>query len=354
MRKLLKKLYIAAFFIVSVLPFALMGVIDGAVSENRVVSVMPKLMNEDGSFNTKFFEGLDTYVTQHFAFRDKLLNLDSNIKINVFKSPSDSQVILGKEGWLFFDLALPCYMGRNLPDEEIQAVADKMTQASQYIEGLGKTPVFLIVPNKSTIYPELMPDKFGEKGEENDLDYLMTLMDERGINYLNAKKALKEGKLRDIMYLPEDTHWNNTGARLILNKLFEKLGLTERYDLELYTIENTHEPDLYNILHPDSGYLEEQRIYPDIGEFEYGGRFRTIDDLEIKTHNGSGNGKSLFMYRDSFGRAIIPYLGQVFSDCGFSRSSPYDITLVKDTPYDFVVIEIGERNLGNLKDMIVD
>ncbi len=73
-----------------------------------------------------------------------------------------------------------------------------------------------------------------------------------------------------------------------------------------------------------------------------------MDDLKIQTTCENGNGKSVLVYRDSFGRAMIPYMGETFSQCMFNRSTPYDLSLVEEIECDYVLIEIVERNIVDL------
>ena len=52
------------------------------------------------------------------------------------------------------------------------------------------------------------------------------------------------------------------------------------------------------------------------------------------------------MFRDSYGEAILPYMAECFDTATFSRAVPYGINGLSDCT---VVIEIVERNLGNLQ-----
>ncbi len=65
----------------------------------------------------------------------------------------------------------------------------------------------------------------------------------------------------------------------------------------------------------------------------------------ISTANDGGN-KSVLMFRDSFGNALYPFAANDFEQARFSRALPYDLTDIG--AYDLVVIEIVERNIGNL------
>ena len=346
-------IFVAAFFIICMIPIGCMGFVSTQMSENRNLSEWPSFSLEDGSFNHEYFNELQTYIAEHFAFRTELVEADSFFKYTLFHSPSDEQVILGKEDWMFFDATLEDYAGATMDTQQIDEIAAKLSDVCEYIEQLGKTPLIMIVPNKNSIYEEYMPMRFGKKAEVTNLTLLQDAMQEKGIPYVDAAFILEEGKKTDEVYLHQDTHWNNTGARLVLNEVYKVFGLENRYELDHYTVEAVHEPDLYKMLFPTQEYYENQHIYQQANDFEYVGRVRSMDDLTIKTSTSQGNGKSILVYRDSFGRAMIPYMGEVFDQCLFNRSTPYDLSLVEQTECDYVLLEIVERNLADLGEIDV-
>ncbi|MDE6055584.1 MAG: hypothetical protein K2G55_17920 [Lachnospiraceae bacterium] len=342
-----KWIYAILFFVVCMIHSVGMLFYHSELAENRTLSEKPVFWAEEG-WNRDYFQELQTYVSEHFAFRSELVAADSMIKYKLFHTPSDDQVVIGKEDWLFFGETLSDYAGVTMTDSELDQIASKMTEVCDYIESQGKKPLFVIVPNKNQIYPEYMPMRFGNKAEQSNLTLLQEKLLQAGIPYVDAYHILLEGKIEDEMYLHEDTHWNNTGARLVLNEIYKVYGLTDRYELTVYQIEESHSPDLYAILFPAVEHFEAQRIYKDGKSYQYIGRMHSVDDLKIRTAAEDGNGKSILVYRDSFGRALIPYMGGTFDNVTFNRSTPYDLSLVKDTECDYVLIEIVERNLADL------
>lgn len=348
MRKTLKILFITCFFVACILPVGLMWADTSTLSENRSLSDFPSWTLEDGEWNKEFFNKFEVWLTEHFAFRGALVEADGALKYHAFASPSDMQVIVAKEDWLFFDATLNDYAGVTLPQEKIEEIADILQETCGYIEGLGKKPMIMLVPNKNTIYPEYMPGRFGTRSEVTNRTLLQAALGKRAVPYLDAAKVLVDYKGTDEVYLHQDTHWNNTGARLVLNALYDAWELEDAYELTGYTVENTHESDLYQILFPQSKQLEAQRIYTPQHSFDYKGRVRSMDDLKIQTVCEEGNGKSILVYRDSFGRAMIPYMGETFSKCTFNRSTPYNLELIAQTECDYVLIEIVERNIADL------
>ena len=318
------------------------------LAENRVLSQKPDFRTEEGRWNQEYFQELQTYVSEHFAFRGELVAADSRIKYELFRTPCDDQVVIGKEGWLFFGETLADYSGVTLTDNELDFIVKKMSEVCNYIQAQGKQPLFVIVPNKNQIYPEYMPARFGSKAQDCNLTLLQEKLSALDVPYADAYHILLEGKIKDELYLHEDTHWNNTGARLVLNEIYALYGISDNYALSGYNIEESHSPDLYVILFPDTKHYEAQRIYNDGKSYDYMGRMHSLDDLTIRTQAADGNGKSILVYRDSFGRAMIPYVGETFDNAVFNRSTPYDLSLVADMECDYVLIEIVERNLPDL------
>lgn len=341
------RLFVIYFFIICCIPVGFMAFIPDDLSENRDLSSFPDFVTEDG-FNTDFFNEFSTYISEHFAFRGKLVALDSEIKYRLLHSPSDSQVILGKNGWYFFDATLDDYAGVTLKGEELEQIAENLKEVCEGYEALGKKPLIMLVPNKNAIYPEYMPTRFGTKVEENNRIKLQALLKQKNVPYLDVASVLLEGKESDEVYLHQDTHWNNTGARLVMNAMYQKLGIDITYSLDDYVLEDSHESDLGKILFPTKENLETQRIYPQLHEFSYEKKVRSMDDISIISHAANGNGTSIFLYRDSFGRAMIPYMAEYFDTCYFNRSTPYDVEKAAQTDCDYVVIEIVERNIPDL------
>lgn len=354
MKSIWKKIFVIAFFIICLVPVGCMKFVESSLDENRNLSEFPQWQSEEGEWNKDLFNELSTYVAEHFAFRGQLVELDGRIKYKLFHSPSNEQVVLGKNGWMYFDATLNDYGGVTL-GEKIDNIADNLSMVCDYIEEMGKKPLILIAPNKSSVYPENMPARFGEPATETNLSLLQQALEQRNVPYVDARQVLRDYKGNDEVYLHYDTHWNDTGARLVMNKVYEAWGTGDSHDLDNYEIEAIHEPDLYKLLFPTDDYLENQHVYPDRGvNYSYKGRMRSFDDLTIKTEADEGNGYSVLVFRDSFGRAMIPYMSSVFSQCTYNRSTPYDMGMLEKVDCDYVLIEIVERNIKDLGDITIE
>lgn len=68
---------------------------------------------------------------------------------------------------------------------------------------------------------------------------LQERMREMKVPFVDAYKVLLDAKEQDdsFLYFREDTHWNNTGARLVLNEIYAAFGLSGQYGITDYVVQ---------------------------------------------------------------------------------------------------------------------
>lgn len=67
-------------------------------------------------------------------------------------------MIVGTDGWLYFEKTMDDYWGRNVLDERgTTRLARTVELMQEYVQGQGAAFAFAVVPNKNTVYPEHMP-----------------------------------------------------------------------------------------------------------------------------------------------------------------------------------------------------
>ncbi len=349
-------LFTAAFFALCVffsLGMLLPGAADAADSGD-----MPRLF-VDGKISETYRDDFEEWFSKHFAYRDILVDAFSVLKEKVFRTGND-QVIVGRDGFLFFAETLPDYTGSApMTDEELTAAADALKNLSDYAREHGAKFVFLCAPNKNTIYPEKMPLTVSSRGEApSNLDRLLPLLVERGVNCADVRPALLAAKEERLVYHRRDSHWNNEGARIAVNAVLEAADIPlDLFGEPLTAMTRDFRGDLDSLLYPKTPRYDDEYV------LDLGDRFRYLSggsgpmNLDILTQYGSdkglGMGRSL-VFRDSFGSALIPYFASCSGSARFHRALPYRIDLLEDAQggttidTDLVVVEIAERNLRNL------
>lgn len=367
MKKILKLIYVAIFFLICCLPLTLWTWFSTEESVgNTQITQFPEITDEEGNFNFQFTSQFDTYFAQHMPFRPELISIDAKIKSGIFQGESGN-VIIGKDGMLFSKDTLKDYLGLSLSDRQVYSIAKTLKLMQNYADDFGCDFVFVPMPNKNTVYPEYMPARY-IKGDSALLK-LYDEMDVLGVNYLDLTEVFEEVQelgVEERLYHDRDTHWNYLGAFYGFNGLMKNLGMEGYYgdiSMESYV---DWQGDLDSMIYPRYGSLDTQYYlnvplsdYMIIKPYLTGLSTEEVmknlmgssekNDSSIITVNESAQG-SLLMFRDSFARAWLPYLADKYGKTEITRYYPVDFTMLNKSGDTDIVVEIVERNLSTIID----
>lgn len=320
---------------------------------NETQTVFPKITDSDGKFNYHVLDEMGSWFETHYAYRPQLIDADAKVQRAVFKESNTDSVTVGKDGWLFYSSTTNDFMGRNtLTERQIFNLANNISIMQRYVEGQGCKFLFMIPPNKNSLYGENMPYYYSvPESFEHGRDHFAEALADAGVNYLDLFEMF--GKETEVLYLKEDSHWNNEGARLVYNQSLDILEVDhESYDTVPVERLRMHAGDLAAMIFPASNNLEWDYAYePKAFEYlpvsEMQEEF-SVEDPRIHTMSAEGKG-NLVMYRDSFGNTLIPFMGGTFGECFFSKAIPYDLANdMKKYDPDVLIVEMVERNIRNL------
>lgn len=359
--KIFKIIYIALFTVICTLPLCLWGFFENneAIGKKELAE-FPSVQDENNNINAKFFSEFDDYFTEHLVFRPQLVSCDNYIKSQIFSGDAGN-VVVGKNGYIFSQETISDYTGKTFTQRKINNIAQTIRIMQDKVLNSGNNFVFTVAPNKNTIYPNYMPSRY-IKGENSNLSMLKTEIEKRNINYTDLEFVLKSAD--GEMYLKRDTHWNNIGALYGFNAIMSSLGKEcKDYNGISYDKKKTWRGDLDKLLYPSGGILDYQyyfnNSYDDIKILlpRLNGDNNTImselmgdsekNDSLIKSMNTKANGQ-LLMLRDSFARAMLPYLLDNYKSVTLTRSQPFSLTSLSENSNTDVVYEIVERNLGKI------
>jgi len=357
MKKIAYLLYSILFFAVCAVPGAMLlhpsG--DDGSAEKRQLAEMPAFHDEEGNFNQNWSSEFQSYVSDHFGFRKNLVSLDSHLKADLLHVSAEEDVIIGKDGWLFYTPTVNDFLGKATVSElGIQNILYNLEMMQEFTEQQGGQFLLAVVPNKNSVYPEYMPDNYYCPDRKNsNYQRLHSALENSKINHTYLLSYFYDYAKYDMMpepfYHKQDTHWNNAGALIGYRAMMDSTGLAyQNYaDAECH-IEQNWKGDLQNMLFPDSDISDDNYIYNINFNYTYQGRYRDSDDVTIHTVSPSGTG-SLLMFRDSFGAAVIPYFSQNFQTAQYSRARPNPLYHLENSHFDIVILEIVERNIAWLQ-----
>ena len=102
MSKIFKWIYTVIFFILCCLPLALMPFVKSNEQiEKKALTDMPAYL-KDGRLNLEFSDQFESWLNDRMPLRSQLLTSANFLKGELMHVPS-SNVIVGKDGWLFYN-----------------------------------------------------------------------------------------------------------------------------------------------------------------------------------------------------------------------------------------------------------
>ena len=358
---------IAAFFIFFWLPTADTFLhLDRAPTpnENRAPAAFPK--REPGLVGLpKFSAGLEAYFADHFGFRRQLVHWEQQWRWKIFHDTRLSKVLIGKDGWLFFsdgrktdDIS----GGRPFSEAELEAWRTLLTGRRDWLRQRGIRYLFVIPPDKESIYPEHLPDwLFARKRQPHRLDqFLEHMRSHSDVPVLDLRDALLESKSCGDLYLHTDSHWNERGALIGARRIAQEissLGIVaaapgpEAYgesivqgrggDLALALGQENNLPEraapVLTLLPP----LKEVEVRPDATLIPK----NWVPGAEPRlSENPNATGR-VVMFRDSFGIALTKFFSQCFGRTVYVWQQNWDKPFLEREKPDIVIDEMLERIL---------
>lgn len=302
------------------------------------------------------FRGREALVEVFTAFRyavgDRLFN----------------NTLVGKDGWLYYNggLSYREYQRTDrFAERDLRSLGLALDQVNSRLAAEGKTLLLVIPPNKTSIYPQFMPDEIPVIGQQSRMDQFMAYMRAHSTTrILDLRPALVAASATQQTYYRTDSHWNNLGAFYASQAILAELALVYPSvqphpisDYKLLYVNSTGETDLPRSM----GYLSLPEIVP---VFEP--RFpvlthETTENLADGTQlrlitNQNTSLPRLLIFGDSFYGGLYGGL-EAFLQPEFSQvvDLPYRAigggTLTDWVSYakpDVVIVECVERDLENL------
>jgi len=330
-------------------------------SERRVLAAFPTIPNLTLDSIKEFRFHLGDYINDNLGFRRLLIQWSSLVKIRLLDMFSIENVIIGKDGWLFYNnpddgIGINDYLGKtNYSLEQLEAIKGNLDQIRNSLSKRGIRFLLCIAPNKQTIYSEYLPEKIRNYAGKTCLDQLVQYIRENGdITLVDFRSVLLSGKQNYPVYLRTDTHWTIFGAFLAYKRIMTEIVKTHQgakvldmNEMSVTTQKTTGDGDLAGMLSL-VGFFDEQyvNVEPNTSfmskklaqEFNYT-RGRQIHFSEGPVRNAP----RLLVFGDSFMADLFPFLAESFSKSVWLQSRSIDYKLIDREQPDIVVLEICER-----------
>ena len=331
------------------------------IQENRVLAAKPAWPAALSEFDA-FRKQADAYVADHFPARPHLIGLLNRVRMLAGVSGSN-RVIIGRDGWLFFDDDTHLGAARGDPPmsaPEIRNWLMNLAGRTQYLRSRGIPYLVVSPPVKETLYPQHGPWWYRGPSPNRPAIFLPRLARATGageILYLRPEIAAATRAGQKTFSL-HDTHWTGYGAYAgyvgLMNRL-HAMGLTDG-PLPLSTFQQmslgrTGPRDLALMLGVSSFVDLDFPHFDNLpGEAKIDVTYLTdktdwTSPQVVLTRNP---GKpTLLMTRDSFSNELLPFLFPHFSRIVLAHNQDgfWRPDLIERFKPDIVILEVIEPGL---------
>lgn len=329
MRKFINYIFIIVFITICILPLVCANKQGGGVSEveNRELAVFPRAFDQEGNFNNNIKEEFNNWLNDNIGFRDTMMRLNTKVQFDLFQKIDSSDVILGKNNWLFYQgengIAISDYQAAELyTEDELKKILKNVEELQKWSEKNGMEFVLMLIPNKEHIYSDYMPDGIREIHKEKNIDLVVDYIRKNSnVKIVYPKEQLLNKRESQDVFYRYDTHWNDTGAYEGYKCLMDELGI---------------EPLSFNNMKKikkDDGDLSNMAMLAGMME-AYDEKFISYNGT-VETLYDDGNGNNAYQkYRYNSGRGKIFFMGDSFRDAlkpMLSRTFEYADFVHRDT-----------------------
>lgn len=298
------------------------------------------------------------WFNDHFGFRSFFVRCNFLVRYYLLGVSPSAKVVLGKDGWLYYNGEGTVDDFRHITrfeEEKLAAWAAALEKRRLWLERHGIKYVYMIAPNKSTVYGEYLPDVYTKIRAESGLDDMVSYLKQHtGVEVVDCRPALLKAKKGQQVYFRTDTHWNQLGAFLAYQEVVKPVSKwfpnVRPKNIEDYRLESKRAPggDLAGLIGgTDLMFDDYPALLPKVGD-----RIQIvgINEQSKSPVTVAGSDKTLpraIFFRDSFFSLVAPFVAGHFS---YSRyywdywnSTTQMEEIIRTQRPDIVIEEVVER-----------
>lgn len=315
---------LTAIFCVFIFAFGILFIVlpKGEFSENekRALAAFPSF-SVGSILNGKYETDVETYLNDHFPFREKFVASDAYYMLYTGRNGSNG-IYKGNDGYLF---TKPVKKNKKILEENIEAL-------KAFVEKTKIMSTMMLVPSSGYIMNEQLP-----KNHENynDGEIIKEIYDSvsESIRWVDIVSKFEKSKDSGQIYYKTDHHYTTYGAYLAYEEFCNEHGLVpfseytvEKYDGFFGTSYSKSalwdgSGDMFEVWsYPSESYVEINNQRHDSLWFDE--HLEKMDKYPVflngnqpfeRIVNPNADGGNILVLKDSFAHAMIPFLAQHYN-----------------------------------------
>ncbi len=306
---------------------------------------------------------LQWYVESTMGFRGTLVRLHGLFKLDALDvSPSPTSDIVVSPWFFKINERVLDDFRRVDPftESQLRRWRTVLEERRDWLARRNARFIFVVAPNKETVYAEIMPAWITRLDRPSRLDQLVDYMRKNSdVVVVDLRPALLSHKAEGRLYHHTDTHWNDLGAfygyRAIADRLHESFPAIRPLQRESFELRETLVTggDMARAAGLKRDRLEPlmQLINSGLAAHMAGGGPLIFDRMDVAykddfvTQCPRGEIASAVILRDSFGELLLPYLAEHFQTAAWSWTLDFPVSMIESNHPAVVIQEVVERRL---------
>lgn len=358
--------WVLGFLFVIITPLIVQSFIGqdkGYLRENASRPEFPKV--DIHSYKT-FPKRLENWYMNSFGLRSTFVDSYEWIVYDLFGSKKIFKQVVGKDSILFGMQYINDYLKPNVfTDNELNKAVNLLNSYQAYFDSVGIKFAVVVAPNKCKVLSKYLPEGLNPIYPEGNVGLLQKALKESKskVKLLYLGDTLNYSNLSPLPYQRYDTHWNDYGAFIGYNYLFN--NLKELHKIPFSKTEKNYQFKLKQISYGDLGrstktfsqgsnlepvYLKQEKIdsfpypnkiYPEPTNFFFKKNY-------FRVHNSGDTSKpSILIFRDSFSTHLYQYFKQDFNRVAMIWRFDIQYDMVEEMKPDIVILEVVEISLDH-------
>lgn len=200
---------------------------DGS-TENRKLAALPALPKTLPQWET-WPQDIDGWVRDRFGLRRPLIKLYGKFSRKVSGKSKLERFTKGKQGWVYYtDQDSVTGAHGVAPPELLARWRQDFFARRDWLESQGIKYLFVLAPDKHTIYPEFAPANLSSSHQTTRLDRVLDSLGSEAVSSIvDLREIIRAAKPTNELYYHLDTHWNLYGAYIAYREIARRVQATD-------------------------------------------------------------------------------------------------------------------------------
>ena len=283
-------------------------------------------------------------------------------------------IYVGDNDFMFYGQAIDDYTGKTVMNSaRLNKLVNMMNDRDKWARDNGIKLYLVIAPNKSSVYPDYVPDSLTPAAKTNADAVVEALASGSTVEVIDLRQPLKNARSEygDSLFYKYDTHWNNNGGFVGYTEVMRRINedvagayTLKKSDFDISEHE-TYMKDMAYYLGYYSKFVDYGPVYtlrngmtshitkkitPERnGQFRFcslwkNGYSDALRYVEFENPYNTG-APSIYMYRDSFSVSMLHFFRDSFSKSVFDWSYEFSRGEIVQSGADIVIMEVVEKQL---------